>query len=163
NGVDPEGLKIYIRSHRVFGSQYLHSSILIVPDNQNLYINDDRFIKHSNGKLYLTLGAAPSIPGGFGSLVSDLNRSYDRAENNIRQGEVTLPCGVDEDSYIKNLLEADKNYQDNLKYQTFPKDYYNSNSYVAGLIQYTGGILPGLWGVLPGIDRPIPGEYFMDR
>jgi len=161
NFVDPWGLRIYIRSHGVFGSQYSHASILIVPDNQDRYANDGRFRRHSNGTMFMTLGAASQYPGGFGPLISGHNRPSDVANDNIIQDVVGLPCGVNEDDYIDSLISADNNYGDDLDYQLNPVTGYNSNSYVSGIIEATGGVVPPrLRGYFQGIDRPVPSIHF---
>ena len=176
NSKDPDGERIYLVIHEVALGKY-HSKVVIVPDNQGKYRNDDRFIPGRNGVRAATLGAGPesgvgSLFGRGGKLVSDVNRSTDRGTKGYLIKSLVLPKGVSEDVMIARLFKLDKAYKDDLRYDINPETQeegevkgYNSNSYVSGLLRAAGY---GDWGnnsgrSVPGYQTPVPSEKFREK
>ena len=170
---DPEGKEIKEKVHEVFNEQY-HIAVLIVPDDQQRYQNDSRFLTDPNtGQVYATLGAGPE--GGFGpiaeNLVSSPNRPTD-ADLSTAVEMLTIDLkGRDENRIIEALFQADANYSDRLEYDLFPAsdgqrsifvadDGYNSNSYARGLIESVGLIAIQPNHSVPGFNKPVPPQEF---
>jgi RHS repeat-associated protein len=155
---DALGLAVYLTSHRVAGSPFSHSALLIVPDNPGDFANDSRFRMVGPDGPFTILSAADK--GGL--LINEVLRPTDLS--NTALGRV-LPenKNMGDTDFIRCLLSSHGAYSNNLPYQLFPQDKgYNSNSYVAGLINNASGYVQ--WSqpapTLPGFDRPIPGQYF---
>jgi len=161
--VDPTGLRVEIQWHEVFESGNYHSSLIITPENQSQYQNDSRFIQNDAGEFFVTVGAESQ----FNTLVADLNRGSDIAPHDPGF-TLIIPGGFEsEDAFINSILQAHENYSDNLPYDAFPSppedrvwyladDDYNSNSYIAGLLQNLGFEPIPLGVNLPGWDVPVP-------
>jgi hypothetical protein len=79
-------------------------------------------------------------------------------------GTVMPPDGSSPGAYFAALLAADSRYCDCLDYDLFPGalpgDGYNSNSYVAGLIEATGGSTVVDLGRFYGGGTPLPTSSF---
>ncbi len=168
---DPDGNQIAVQVHYV-ALGFNHSSILIVPENQEKYKNDKRFkTDKGSGLVYATIGAGPKK---FNTLVSGINRELDR-DLNIKK-ETAVICkpdmnGKTEDQIIDVLFEKNANYNDNLDYDFFPAkegerswyiadDGHNSNSFVSGLLEAIGIKKPELKSNTPGYDIPVPKKNF---
>jgi RHS repeat-associated protein len=99
-----------------------------------------------------------------GELESEVNRPLDTPSNNITMGTVMPPDGSSPGAYFAALLAADSRYCDCLDYDLFPGalpgDGYNSNSYVAGLIEATGGSTVVDLGRFYGGGTPLPTSSF---
>lgn len=164
-------MEITVQVHEVALGNF-HTSVRIVPQNQDLYANDPRFQntfvgEDGNTYRYATLGAGPE----GGDLVSNPNRAKDLDQDiKIEFLEVDLN-GTNEDEVIEKLFETDANYQDNLDYDLFPAnegerniliadDGHNSNSYVSGLLESTNLDAPIPNHNVPGYDKPVPAENF---
>ncbi len=161
NAADPDGTVIIMQRHRVFARSPHHKSIRIIPRNQQRYRNDPRFRRGAGGRYFCTIGAGPNLRG---SLVSDLNRESDASPENTPIGIVRPPYGISEDDFIDALLAADAAYGDRLRYALFPSiaypgDFYNSNSYIDGLIRSTGASPPAS-GPYFGDWTPVPPSAF---
>ena len=69
---------------------------------------------------------------------------------------------------IQKLLKLNENYENNpdkLDYWLFPSsknNFYNSNSYVAGLRQAADLPLPKIDLDMPGYSKPVPKSYFIN-
>jgi len=135
---------------------------------------------------YITLGAGPEppgalLPGGQVPLLkSDINRPTDLATSPNTLG-VTIPppAGMNNEQFIMALLQRDTVFSDTgLNYtllvdETATPPQYNSNSYVAGLLESVIGAPPPdlpsmtfLSGLTlkpryPGYRRPVPVGYFV--
>jgi hypothetical protein len=159
---------IFYANHDVaFGID--HSKILIVPSNQNAYANDPRFQNiDANGNRYATIGAGPD-QGYASGLWSGVNRPRDlsQPDNNMQQLPIPSQYG-NEDAAINVLFTLAQNFNSNplhgtIDYALFPvgSTTYNSNSFVAGLLNAGGFKMPNPpGGVLPGFGHPVPSFYF---
>lgn len=60
--------------------------------------------------------------------------------------------------FIKRLVAAARRYRNNLAYDPIPifNYQYNSNGFVAGVIEAAGGTPPPLPVPTPGYDHPVP-------
>lgn len=164
---DPTGLTIFLKAHEVALGLY-HTSIVIVPDNQEAYQEDDRFMTTDEGGRFATLGAGPE---NRGRLVSNANRPADADLDTAAELlEIDLG-GRNEDEVIAELFAADAAYPDNLDYDLLPKspaarlfwvpdDGYNSNSYAHGLLNSIHLVAPQPSEKVPGFDKPVPPQYF---
>ena len=157
---DPFGLRadsIEVRWHKFAGKN--HASIRISPDDQKRWANDPRFKRGKDGRVSVTLSAAPKACLSQGvCLVSDLNRSSDTGSQDGGRAQVDLK-GQDENTAIERLLRADAAYGDNLGYDPLPKlgeGRFNSNSYVSGTLRNGGVQPPPIPADVPGYDIPIP-------
>ena len=107
-----------------------------------------------------TISAGPE--GSLPYLVSRVNRPTDNAALNMVLGTVNDPQSPSAEAYFAELLMADANYDDDLRYALFPVGSlsYNSNSYVRGLIDATGGVTTVNLASLVGGDKPVPASKF---
>jgi len=159
---DPVGQTVFITCHRVYNTPFYHTTVLMVPDNPADFANDSRFRFGPDGQLYSTLGPERKS----GKLVSNLLRPPDAPCPYNKSLGIVLPKDSKESDtdFICSLLAADENYQDNLRYGPFPKpgsNRYNSNSYIAGLLNAAGGDLPPVMpNNMPGFDNPVPSQCF---
>ena len=73
-----------------------------------------------------------------------------------------MPTPGGEDAAIESLLQGDANYKDDAVYTFFPETQggYNSNSYVAGILQAAGLHRPVFPLSMPGYVTPLPANYF---
>jgi hypothetical protein len=149
--------------------EYLHSLLIITPENQAAYVNDPNFQNiDASGNRYATIGAGPNI---YGALQSRINRPHDANDPVLYRHSLSIPCRYkDEDAAIKQLLQLSQNYNYyKVPYTLFPYQIfgiasgYNSNSFIAGLGQAAGFTLPAYgWtgGNTPGYQIPLPPQYF---
>ena len=107
--------------------------------------------------MFLTLGAAL---GGGGELVSGVDRPTDVGP---QDASAVVPTPGGENAAIEKLLSQDANYKDNLPYAVFPlasSQAYNSNSFVAGMLQTAGLHRPAFALPMPGYTHPVPATAF---
>lgn len=154
NLFDPDGREVRFRTHRVLGvTPYRHASIYIRPENAAYWAGHPAFKSGS-----ATIGASRVD----GLLVSNLNRGTDVNQGKLQDVLLDLG-GRNEDLVILMLLLRDASYGDNLQYASYvfgDTDGYNSNDFVAGLLEAVGIALPELEGIVPGLDEPVPAEKF---
>jgi len=151
NSASNNAVKVWLH-HVGFGAY--HTSIKLEPENQAKYANDPRFQNiDSNNKRFATIGAGPDnldvlkiVPNWLGNLnagetvlgFSDgINRRRDiNITNKAWESANLVPKELD-DFYINKLLAINAGYNNKLGYELFPDSRdqnYNSNSYVAGLL-----------------------------
>ena len=165
NWVDPLGLKIELRWHSVYKTNYYHCLIRITPENQSAYVNCPLFQNmDADGNCYATLGAGPVD----GLLVSSSNRKMDLESSapGVPLSSKDTKDGRDEDDIIRDLFMTEFGYGDNKDYDVFPRnagnrrwwwpdDGYNSNSYIHGLLNATNLQDPKPPVKVPGWNRPL--------
>ena len=173
NLIDASGKRIMLAAHEVnilgYATGKYHLKIVIVPDNQKAYQNDDRFISTGDGTRMATLGAGPenqALHNLQGDLVSDINRPTDVSAGGIVVAEF-YSSKVGEDALIERLFEADSNYDDNFDYAFDPNGTtFNSNGYAVGLLEAIGVEQVPLPDQdtfpTPGSEFPVPPECFND-
>ncbi|MCG8430842.1 MAG: RHS repeat-associated core domain-containing protein, partial [Candidatus Omnitrophica bacterium] len=170
NWVDPSGLYVMIGSRPVFFNGIptggYHTVIIIRPDDQSFFENHpeliNRFYINSDGDLEATLSAERQ--GDY--LVATPNHSDDRPERlenwQVVDGKKDSSGKAADTEFILSLFAAADQYQNNLPYDPTPIGgwgYYNSNSYVYGILSAAGvDYIPNLPGVEFGADVPIPLE-----
>jgi hypothetical protein len=162
NASDPFGLSpddtIEVQTHEVAGGKE-HASVRATPNDQGRWAGDSRFQRDGTGRLFVTFGAGPKFCSSRGvCLQSALNRSKDAAPH--AGSEVIEIGGRDENEVLEALFRADASYNDQRGYAFFPRASgggYNSNSYVAGLLQTTGLSAPRTSSkrTLPGWNKPL--------
>jgi len=135
---------IYVTGHHVFGLGPIHTAIEYT----------------SVARPTTTLSAGPE--GTLPYLVSRPNRPTDTSALNMVLGTVNDPQSPSAEAYFAELLLADANYDDDLRYALFPvaPGSYNSNSYVRGLIDATGGVTTVNLSSFVGGDKPVPASKF---
>ena len=135
---------VYVTGHHVFGLGPIHTAI----EYTSVY------------RPTTTLSAGPE--GTLPYLVSRPNRPSDTSALNMVLGTVNDPQSPSGEAYFAELLLADANYDDDLRYALFPTaaGSYNSNSYVRGLIDATGGVTTVNLASFVGGDRPVPASKF---
>jgi RHS repeat-associated protein len=166
---DPLGLAVYIMGNPavapvVAGSQDptgYHLYLRLIPNDPTAFSNLSGWSVQSNGQISATLGGQPfgagfNIP--FGNLRSAPNE--DPSNASFRQ-RVDPPCGMSDTQFINLLIQASASYKNNLPYSPLPSGRsFNSNGYVAGVLQATGVVPPPLntSGAFqaPGYNKPIP-------
>ena len=163
NGTDPLGLTIFYANHPVAGDIY-HSKIVIIPDEQAAYVNDPRFKVNEQGQYSATIGAGPE---GFPwRLIAGVDRKRDVSQPCDNATPLHLPPVYrDENDAIKNLFDLANDYNRNPElYGLFPTNkgsYYNSNSFVSGLLNAAGFDPPMNTGAYtPGYNKPVPGYRY---
>lgn len=174
---DNASINISANQEVSFESGSYHASWLIVPDNQELWKNNDNFKSNvlPDGRVYATLGGGPD------NALSDLVMGYELP--NLQGGVNRAPYDIDlsnkvltiqippasipnEDQTIQAMLNLNHNYQNNLdkpNYWLFPSDKnnsYNSNSYFTGIGQAAGLPIPQVDINVPGYNKPVPSSYF---
>jgi hypothetical protein len=172
---------LFVKTHFVAGG-YLHASLRIVPKNQDRWKNQAPFnVVHNppapydrpapiDGKAWITIGAgsgaADTSSTCSGTLTSNFNRSGDIGDPIHRFERLSYVAEM-EDYFIERLIAANRNYDDDLPYACFPENgdpYYNSNSYIAGILEATRLGAPRfvtqIWKSLPGWLKPVPKNKF---
>lgn len=67
------------------------------------------------------------------------------------------PQGQTDTQFIQNFFAVAGGYRDDAPYWSIPfGPYFNSNSYVAGILRTAGTTPPDLPGLKPGYDKPLP-------
>ena len=105
-----------------------------------------------------TLSAGPEN----GLLTKNYNRGSDNPLNNLLAAPVNK-ADLAPDQYFKQLIALQDNYKNNLNYDLVPglySDGYNSNSYVAGLVQVSGGFTLLDFNLYVGGAKPVPAGEF---
>lgn len=148
---------VYVTGHRVRFTSEIHLALEFSPPN---FAEPPAF----------TLSAGPSVlhvlPGS--KLVSQPGRPEDRPEFNHTVGTVLGRSGTDTlipVLYWIKLVEADQNYCDGLDYDPHPEAFsgtgYNSNGYIAGIVQATGGVTGVDFSRYVGGSTLVPGIEFL--
>jgi len=175
---DPSGLRVELWSHGVLLNSSgaaggmadralaspQHGSLRIYPDNPADFSgrSDVALRTDANGNQYFTLSAGPEN----GLLVARQSRPSDLDNRpNMLRGTIQPPSGVGDTAFINRLVSAQNNYGNNLDYDALPElaDGYNSNSYIAGLLNAAGGTPPRLNAAFPGFGEPVPQAQFATR
>ena len=101
------------------------------------------------------------LVGGIGNLINGF-RPTDAPQFNRTIATVTPPSGVTPSQYFQVLSSAASVYCNCVDYDLFPglSDSYNSNSYVAGLLNATGGSSSRDLSFFYGGAKPLPKSYF---
>jgi len=166
NWVDPWGLKVYVGGRPV--GPGAHAAIMLVPDNEEDFINDPRFTRNTiTGKLEADISAGP-WGNVFASLLAPYPYDTDRMTMRgmkivlVKDNTASKGCkGRSDTQLIRDILEAVSQYANGSYY-----DYdfvalggcYNSNSYIRGIFKAVGIENPPLpsrrW--YPGWTKPIP-------
>lgn len=135
-----ESTGIFVADRQVNNSAFFHTTIVIVPTDQDTWENDPRFSEtvYIGRELYhyATLSAFPNGALGDGDLQSEIGWGQDAIFKLNSLGWVDLG-GEDENAIINELFALDAAYDDALPYHLFPnagEEKYNSNSYVRGLL-----------------------------
>jgi alpha-tubulin suppressor-like RCC1 family protein len=164
------GTGIFAKGHNIFG--YHHVSLRIVPQNQERWLTDRAadFVNRDEFKnFFATLGAGPVPSGCRGPLVSAINR-----ENDVLKAPTSLELlqypPSQEDVSIERLFALDSHYNDLLTYECLPDEgtgEYNSNSYIAGLLDAADVPRPSFptrygW-IYPGWTKPVPASSFVPQ
>ena len=106
---------IFVQGYPLVGP-LSHSSLRLVPRNQQQWSSDSRFYQDSDFNWTVTLGAeSSSLPGCGGSLLSSLNRPGD-TQTPLLYFQRALYPNDREDSIIRELFEAFGNYHNDLPY-----------------------------------------------
>jgi len=159
----PEG--IWLIGHKIGPSDKFHFAILMkskdVKDIDNWNTGD------GNADIpWMTLGAGSSRDLFFnlGLLESDYNRSTDNPEleTNTLIAGIALSDGITLKQSIQSLINADSKYNDNAPYDALVYGgEFNSNSYVAGILQAAGLYQPIISQdtEAPGYYKPLPIPY----
>jgi hypothetical protein len=163
---------IYAKPHRVGPLNYFHVAIRIVvteaernshPRWKSVFVYD-----LGTGYWLATIGGAPtSLPcGGF--LGSAINRPSGLWNTPALVPEKLTYDASQEHQLIDALFELDDAYGDDALYYCWPglnDEYYNSNSYAAGLLIAAGVTLPVFpWlndSLFPGWSKPLPTDRFL--
>lgn len=140
----------------------LHAFIRVVPNDQNRWKNDPRFMRGADGRYFVTFGAGPTGCGLGLCLVSANNRPLDAAPHS---GEIILILdlkGRDENAVIELLFRLDSRYADRRPYTLYPlvSGENNSNSFASGLLRAANLPVPDLSSTNPGWSHPLPQSDF---
>jgi RHS repeat-associated protein len=174
NAIDPTGTKVLVGQHPAFFPTKLnpfnHTAIVLRPDNPNAFKNNPLF-QATNGR-EATLGGQLNgpvdecdptqdsrIPRPFGNLIGAPNYPGDNPSKLDNLTEVTAPLGQTDTQFINSLINAAASYRDNAPYSPVPTPadpYYNSNSYVSGVLRAVGSQAPSLPNIQPGYSKPLP-------
>lgn len=166
---DSTGERISVAIHEVALGQY-HTKIVVVPDDQKTFRNDDRFEKTENGTRFLTIGGGPDTNMSIlGPLIGDLNRPKDvsmtLSGESLEIARILPGKGDTENNLINRLIGVSESYKDDKPYSFFPSltpNGYNSNSLAYGVLNAVGAKnVPIPNGVsLPGANKPLPADTF---
>ncbi len=109
-------------------------------------------------------GGIPVLSDLFSDpIAGGMNHPSDMPSRNISIGTVAPPPGMNPGDYWDNVVQAGSNCCGTLDYALFPSRFfsgYNSNSYLAGLVQATGGTPSVDLSGFVGGGHPVPPEYF---
>jgi RHS repeat-associated protein len=167
NLADETGLAVFVGTHPavVSGDPENHTTIVLQPDNPSGFSGNSVF--GTSGGRVATLGGQPgSIDAGyswwprpFGDLYSAINFPGDDPSKLSTLTPVSCPTGMTDTQFINALINASARYRNNAPYMPLPTGwsaYYNSNSYVSGVIRAAGGTPPPLPVPTPGYGKPLP-------
>ena len=143
-----------------------HSSIIIFASHDSDFYkeNKDLFVNnYSEDASYMTLGA-----GGFFNLKAETNRPKDV---DLTTKTDMLNLSISDENVAKKLFSSHNRYMNKqketpAKYSFFPgtfsetSRYFNSNSYVSGLLQYAKVDASRIPENSPGYEKPLPQKYF---
>lgn len=157
---------IFLEGHYLInlGVAYSHAFLRITPTDQDTWRTPrPSFFERQDqyGNYFATIGAGPSNALG-GQLIEGIDRPHDVSD----PAWFSVKLGVPEDQendVIRNLLRSYGSYQNNLNYDFIPTPgYYNSNSYVAGLLDSVGVNKPSYItdDSFPGWGQPVPTSAF---
>jgi len=169
--IDPSGHKaeVYTGVHKVVKPAH-HASVIIFVDEESEYWNHDYFKSNydeESGMRYATLGAGPID----GNLVAAYNRPKDKDLGiKVEMHFIDSAEGRAGDDIVSKLLKLQQHYIDYsgaVSYNWFPDSgpfknrlLYNSNSYVAGLLDVAGYKKPTISSMVPGYNKPLPSYMF---
>ena len=168
-----------------------HAALLLIPDDQEAFANrrdlgfelggpDDGI---ANGQWYMVISAGPASNNPFspGNLEDERNRPSDLPGRNVMFRQVTTNsplrysniCGSEAPSdteLINYLRQMPSSYNDSLPYGfpfrlestgALPPGTYNSNSYIAGILEHIGAYSGAPEEQrFPGFRRPLPSSAF---
>jgi hypothetical protein len=145
--------KIHITGHRVGRSGPYHTALEYDDGTGVQWI--------SAGPEGMSAEGFENLVGGVGNMVNGV-RPSDAPSNNIVLGIVSPPQGMTPGEYFKVLTSAAGNYTKYVDYDMFPRisNSYNSNSYVAGIVNSTGGKTSIDMSVFVGGEKPLPRQHF---
>ena len=153
------------------GVTFNHTFIRLLPDNRNDFTNNGLFV--DNG-LHSTVSGMPedgssggsgsggSGDGSFLNSVPNADIGYIPTDSAV----IPTPAGMTDTQFIQTILNAQSNFTNGvIPYSPLPSgDHYNSNSFIAGLLNSINldgtGIVSGLSGVQPGSGHPVPNAVF---
>ena len=184
---------------------YNHTFLIATPDNQSDF-TDTFTDENIKSRKVINVGTQENPqygiifragPGKEGKLDNTVNLEKDKPELATTKNVIKAPDGMTDTEFIKSLIDADKNYTNNLKADkdsipNYPElgftsignkgNYYNSNSYISGLLLSIGAkpITPSsqsfviklgtdvnddaykkIIGFDPALyNKPVPSEYF---
>ncbi|MBT4474045.1 hypothetical protein HOC51_01575 [Candidatus Peribacteria bacterium] len=170
---------VMLQSHNVefakMDSKFDHLSLLIIPQNQEHYMNNTMF-GHSNGQIAFSIG------GNWGSsLTAAFNRSSDMKDHHQnRMIQLEMPDKyLSTAEWVTDLYNSTINFQEEsaarkIDYDLFASNNpdmlgryngHNSNSFITGLLIATSTSIPPIENLLEGQrhsgwDRPVPLEYY---
>lgn len=183
-GAAPGSYGVFFKGHEIPGTLGLgrHGSIRIVPRNQLRWrtTSSGTFTyQDASGLFYATLGAGPGLNHvrsvdttsacleGGEYLTNAVNFDTDRLAPPVTPLERLRYAPMNEDAVIANLLVVDATYQDGLSYCWNPYylnlPFYNSNSYISGLLREAGVPAPQTPRTTTGYlgwDKPVPAGSF---
>lgn len=148
NLVDPFGLRVEIGERAVGPGS--HTVIILTPDD---------------GGPTATLSANPDhkptwISPVLGTLTATPNDPADAPQNLRNIQQVSDPLNRSDAQLIADIMHSASKYQNNRPYDPTPwpfDPYYNSNSYVRGILRNAGIPSPqNPKNIQPGWDKPIP-------
>ncbi len=120
-------------------------------------------LQQSNDKVITIAGdrsGRPNLDSLYGNLISSRDNSADNPKNLRDIVQIKDPLGRSGKNLIRDILNSVSKYKNNLPYDPLvdaAEGYYNSNSYVAGILLDAGiTSIPSLPGWRPGEDEPIP-------
>jgi RHS repeat-associated protein len=150
--------QIYITGHRVLGIGPVHLALEYDNGVGVTWISAGP----PEGRLDFGLFGDPVV-SGVGTLDNPV-RQTDRPEFNTTIGTVSPPVGASPGEYFNSLTAAAASFCGCVDYALFPSnafDGYNSNSFIAGIVQATGGIPSVPFSRFVGGQLPIPGQYYL--
>jgi hypothetical protein len=171
NNVDPLGLLVLVGQHPAFVNDshnpLNHAAIIVIPDNPADFAGNPNFTGPSTSPIATIGGQAFGGWVGlnpFGTLKTAINYPGDCPKGLNDLTVVPTPKGQTDTEFINNLLNAANAYGNDLPYSPFPNGYYyNSNSYVSGVISAAGGAFPAIPHTGPGYSHPLPIPYMPAR
>ena len=163
--------RVEIQTHPVADlpgfSEPHHLSLRIVPVDIQTHNEDPRFIAQSNGTPAFTIGAGSSDV----KLTARFNRKSDVDTTNGKQFTfLQMPAHfLNSADWVTALVNATIRYKNDKKYEIFSNREnnrfttpgYNSNSFIAGLLNATDTELPDVDNIFtdsyyPGWENPLP-------
>lgn len=167
--LDTPKIEVRLQGHSVLLGRD-HAYLMVIVDDHPAFEDDPRFDNQlPDGRRYATLGAGPrNMMPLFSELVSGVNRKADLCPILIDTFDLEIQHpGVEaglatERAVVEALFTTDARYGDSVSYDIVPFDWsdgFNSNSFVAGLLEVTGWEVERP-GRVPGWEKPLPAEAF---